>query len=286
LNNRPLAQRRAHSSNFRFARTDVWVRDIDQVIDDAIERARPTDRKVALVGYSVGGQHVGRTLYADNPNELLDERDKVIEKVSRVVFLNSLFGGPTEDPEAGLPTFPLTVNDRAGSNALWRLPPGSSETECPGRIIDGTQQQVWDQTMEQETVGREWGGDVRASPTGLNRAPTFSGYGWNPRVAGQLSKPTLVMQGLKDGVLPTGPGTGQAIYEALHKALPESPVNKVLVKVQCASHALLWEGSASWAGPHTTFKEALIEWIKKGTFKDASSGSFIVNASGVVSAES
>ena len=35
-------QRRAHSSNFRFARTDVWVRDIDQVIDAAIERAQPT----------------------------------------------------------------------------------------------------------------------------------------------------------------------------------------------------------------------------------------------------
>ena len=67
LGGRPLEQRRVHSSNFHFARTDVWVRDIDQVIDDAIERARPTDRKVALVGYSVGGQHVGRTLYAGNP---------------------------------------------------------------------------------------------------------------------------------------------------------------------------------------------------------------------------
>lgn len=39
LNDRPLEQKRAHSSNFHFARTDVWVRDIDQVIDDAIERA-------------------------------------------------------------------------------------------------------------------------------------------------------------------------------------------------------------------------------------------------------
>src|SRR5215207_4628319 len=68
----PLAQRRRHSSNIRFARTDVWVRDIDQVIDDAIERAQPTDGKVTLVGYSVGGQHVGRTLYANNPNELLE----------------------------------------------------------------------------------------------------------------------------------------------------------------------------------------------------------------------
>jgi pimeloyl-ACP methyl ester carboxylesterase len=276
-------QRRAHSSHFRFARTDVWVRDIDQVIDDAIERARPTDRKVALVGYSVGGQHVGRTLYADNPNELLDERDEVIEKVSRVVFLNSLFGGPTEDPEAGLPTFPLTVNDRSGSDALWAMPEGSGVTDCPDRIIEGTQQQVWDQTMEQETVGREWGGDVRARPTGLNRAPTFSGYGWNTRVAGQLSKPTLVMQGLKDGILPPpGPETGKEIY----KALTAAP-NKVLVQVQCASHVLLWEGGPTPpAGSHATFKEALIEWIKKGTFNGASSGSFIVNASGGVSSES
>src|SRR5215216_52056 len=102
---KPLFFRRAHSSNFHFARTDVWVRDIDQVIDDAIRRARPTDRKVALVGYSAGGQHVGRMLYADNPNELLEERDTVIEKVSRVVFLSSFFGvgvagrGPTEEPD-------------------------------------------------------------------------------------------------------------------------------------------------------------------------------------------
>ena len=42
----PLAgQRRPHSSNARFARTDVWVRDVRQVVDDAITRAQPTDGK-------------------------------------------------------------------------------------------------------------------------------------------------------------------------------------------------------------------------------------------------
>jgi pimeloyl-ACP methyl ester carboxylesterase len=291
----PLAgRRRAHSSKFRFARTDVWVRDIDQVIADAIERARPTDGKVALVGYSVGGQHVGRTLYADNPNELLEDRDEVIEKVSRVVFLNSLFGGPTEEPDPfGRPTFPLTLNDRSGSDALWQMP----TAPCDGQIIPGTQEQVWKQTMEHETVGREWGGTDPTRPDGLNRAPTFSGYGWNPRVAGQLSTPTLVMQGLKDGVLPppTGPGTGQAIYDALPGPWM---TNKVLVQVECASHALLWEGCAGarctptsgrpyggpapWAGPHATFKAALIEWIKSGTFNGAANGSFKVDGSGVV----
>jgi pimeloyl-ACP methyl ester carboxylesterase len=293
----PLArERRAHSSKFRFARTDVWVRDIDKVIAHAIESARPRDGKVVLVGYSVGGQHVGRTLYKDNPNgEFLDPREEVIEKVSRVVFLNSLFGGPTEDPETGRPTFPLTLNDRTGSDDLWRMPVGSED--CTGRIIPGTQEQVWRQTMEHETLGRGWGGDDPNFPIGLNRAPTFSGYGWNRAVAGQLSKPTLVMQGLKDGVLPTGTGTGKAIYDALTSAS-----KKVLVQVECASHALPWEGCAGerctpppgetpyggtqgspWAGPHATLKAALIEWIKDETFNDEPSGSWIVDQSGVAS---
>lgn len=65
LNVNPLAgQRRAHSSSVRFARTDVWVRDIRQVIDDAIAQARPTDGKVTLLGYSFGATRVagsGRT---------------------------------------------------------------------------------------------------------------------------------------------------------------------------------------------------------------------------------
>jgi len=67
-------QRRAHSSKFRFARTDVWVRDIDHVIYDAIAKntvsypgADSDQRQVVLVGYSLGGQHVGRTLYANTP---------------------------------------------------------------------------------------------------------------------------------------------------------------------------------------------------------------------------
>jgi hypothetical protein len=122
------------------------------------------------------------------------------------------------------------------------------------------------------------------------------GYGWNTDVAGQLSTPTLVMQGLKDGVLPgTGPETGQAIYNAL----PSPMTNKVLVQVRCASHALPWEGCAKerctpawgtpyggtpgapWAGPHATLKTALIEWIKRGTFNGAVNGSFIIDESGV-----
>jgi pimeloyl-ACP methyl ester carboxylesterase len=71
-------QRRVHTSHFRFARTDVWVRDIDHVIADAIAKnkdnyggpgpgAGSDQDQVVLVGYSLGGQHVGRTLYANTP---------------------------------------------------------------------------------------------------------------------------------------------------------------------------------------------------------------------------
>jgi len=313
--------RRKHSIESRFARTDVWVRDIDQVINKAIglnkeNYAGPDERKVTLVGYSVGGEHVGRTLYANNPlgGHQLEQRAAIIDKVSRVVFVNSLFRpqGLPEDPNLGLPTFPLTLNDRLGSDVNWRMlgePLGCEGTSCSGHIIPGTQEQVWCQTLEQETLGLGWGGDDARYPTGLNRAPTFSGYGWNNAVAGQLSKPTLVIQGLKDTGLPAGPDTGGAIYAALHKGLhlpPESMPNKVLVQVECASHALVWEGCAgdrcrpapgtgtpyggppgraTWAGPHATLKAALIEWITSETFNDARSGSFIIDQSGVVSQE-
>jgi hypothetical protein len=109
------------------------------------------------------------------------------------------------------------------------------------------------------------------------------------------------MQGLKDTGLPAGPAAGGAIYNALYKDLPPASMpNKVLVQVECASHALLWEGCAGerctpisgqtpyggkpnepWAGPHATFKAALIEWIKYGKFNERDRGSWIVGENGV-----
>lgn len=292
-------ERRAHSSGVRFGRTDVWVRDIRQVIDDAITRAQPTDGKVALLGYSLGGPRVGRTLYAANPNPLLPGSVDVIAKVSRVVFVASLFGGPTEEtpPPTGFATFPLAVNGDPGL-ASFAMTSAARDEACTGHVIPGTPEQLWRQTLRHDTVGRDWGGTDPASPTGLNRSPTFSGYGWNATVAGQLTTPTLVIQGLEDTGVPGGPANAPAIYNAL----PSSMTNKVLVQVACASHGLLWEGCAGprcepasgtpyggmpgepWAGPHATLKAALIEWIENGTFDGAASGRFLLDESGVASA--
>jgi hypothetical protein len=108
-----------------------------------------------------------------------------------------------------------------------------------------------------------------AHPSGVLRSPTFSAYGWNTDVAAQLIPPTLVMQGLDGTDIPGGTGNAPAIYHAL----PTSMTNKVLVQLDCATHAMMWEGCSNarrcipasgipyggppdrpWACPHATIK--------------------------------
>lgn len=286
LNVNPLAGARGqHSSNVRFARTDVWVRDINQVIDDAIARAQPTDGRVTLIGYSLGAFNVGRTLSAA----------PAVPKVDRVAFLSPFFGGPAEEtpPPEGFATFPLTVS-RIGTVGFL-MPPGR-DTVCTGHIVDGVREQRAAQILDQDPLAAGWGGNVAGQPSGLIRSPTFSSYGWNTDVAGRLTTPTLVMQGVDDIVLPGGVQNARSLYDAL----PASMTNKVLVEAGCASHDMVVEGCSGvrcmpesgapyggipgrpWAGPHATLTAALIEWIEAGTFNGAGGGRFSVDDSGVV----
>ncbi|MFD8995927.1 alpha/beta hydrolase [Streptomyces abikoensis] len=299
LGTNPLAGKMfAHSSDVRFATVDTWVRDIRQVIDDAIAKAQPTNGKVTLVGYSLGGPRVGRTLYAANPNPLLPDSATWIGKVDRAVFMASLFGLPTEEvtPAGGFVSFPLTVADRA---AMTSMPlangPGTNEQSCSGRVAPGSQDEVWKELMKGDGAGKDWGGDDPNHPAGLNRSPTFSTYGWNAAVAGQVTVPTLILHGFGDGTAPVANST------AIYNALPAATTNKVVVQVTCASHVFMWEGCSGdrcnppspataygqqpgtpWAGPHGTVTAALSEWITNGTFNAASSGKFTVDGSGVV----
>jgi hypothetical protein len=147
-------------------------------------------------------------------------------KVDRVVFLSPFFGGPTEEspPPQGFDTFPLTVNTLPVT--AFNMPPGR-DPACTGHVIDGSREQLAAQMRAQDPLGAGWGGNVAGQPTGLQRSPTFSSYGWNTEVAGQLTTPTLVMQGLDDL---GGPG-GAANAPAIYNALPASMTNKVLVQV-------------------------------------------------------
>ncbi|MGR6318201.1 alpha/beta hydrolase [Micromonospora soli] len=294
-------QRRAHSSNFRFARVDTFVRDIRQVIDDAIARAQPSDGKVTLLGVSIGNQPVARTLYAANPNPILPNSKAYIAKVNRVVFLSSVFfaTGPTEEvtPASGWASFPLHVfnTDAATVQGVWQMTTPEREAACTGHVIPGSPEQLGAQVREDETLGLQWGGNDPAHPTGLGRNPTFSRYGWNREVAGTLTTPALIIHGAEDLAAPVA--NASDIYDHLTMI-----ANKVQVQVKCASHGLLWEGCSGkrctpasgtpyggklgqpWTGPHSTLKAALIEWITRGTFNGAPSGQFTVNESGVASA--
>ncbi|MFK0256336.1 alpha/beta fold hydrolase [Streptomyces sp. NPDC090445] len=166
LNNPLDGQRRSHSSKYRCARTDTFVRDVRQVIDGAIARAKPTDGKVTLLGYSLGGQTVARTLSAANP--VLPDSAAVIAKVNRAAFQSSFFGTPTEEvtPPTGFTSFPLRLSTEAGSNTSWDMPPGR-DAACTGHIIPGSQRRLWKQLMEEDRLGSTWGGAAPAHPTGL-----------------------------------------------------------------------------------------------------------------------
>jgi len=296
----PLAgQRCAHSSGYRFATMDVWARDIRQVINDAIDRARPDNNKVVLLGFSLGGVRIARTLYR------LGNRAE--NKVERIVFLSSLFNRifgpngveapfdlPTEEsdlPASALSTsFPMALFGRSLAG-----PPQEDDSVCAGSVIPGLADDLWEQFMGHDVLGREWGGNDPTNPAGLLRVPTFSNYGWNPDVAATFTIPTLVLHGLNDRIAP--PSNASNIYDALTSA-----TNKVLVQVKCARHGMMLDGcsgarcddgdsnttpyggnSQTWAGPYSTVAAALIEWVKRGTFNGASSGRFVINESGVVS---
>lgn len=284
LNNPLDGQRSAHSTNTRFARTDVFVRDIRQVVNYAIAHAKPSDGKVTLIGWSFGANYVARTLHL-NPAFRM--------KVNRVVFHSSGFDTPTEEltPPGGFTSFPTNLATRDSIVSGPTMPPGRAAA-CTGHRIEGTQEQLWSQMMEEDPLGSTWGGNP-AGPTGIHRSPTFSLHGWNAQVAAQLTTPSLVIHGTDDTV--AKPEWGPAIHTSLGAS------DKVLVQVRCGSHLLHLAGCSGdrctpesgtpyggrpgepWAGPHSTYQTALVEWIRNGTFDGASRGHFVVNESGVVS---
>ncbi|MFI6094964.1 alpha/beta fold hydrolase [Lentzea sp. NPDC051213] len=277
-------QRSAHSTGTRFARTDVFVRDIRQVVNYAIAHAKPSDRKVTLIGWSFGANYVAATLHA-NP--------AFSKKVNRVVFHSSGFDTPTQEvvPADGFTSFPTNLATRDSIVSGPTMPPGRAAV-CTGHRIPGTQEQLWNQMMQEDSLGSTWG----AGTAGLHRSPTFSLYGWNSEVAAELTTPSLIIHGTDDTV--AKPEWGPAIYNSL--AAP----NKVLVQVQCGSHLLHLAGCSGdrctpesgtpyggrpgepWAGPYSTYQAALTEWINNGTFAATTRGHFVVNESGVANPSS
>jgi hypothetical protein len=64
-----------------------------------------------------------------------------------------------------------------------------------------------------------------------------------------------------------------------------SSTKKVLVKMACASHYAVWEGSTLWGGPHTIVQSATADWVIGESFNGASHGIFNVSTTGAISPE-
>jgi pimeloyl-ACP methyl ester carboxylesterase len=275
----------------------VWVRDIRQVVEDAIVRAKPTNGKVTLIGYSAGAIRVGRALYqsdADVPWNRRDDVEFVMQKTERVVFMSPAMLGPNEEAAtAAVPfaTFPLTLTAKSREDRWDMLE--ERHLACTGHVVEGSRDQQWDQILAQDPIGAQWGGSDPERPLGLMRSPTFSTYGFNPSVGGKIDKPVLVLQGMDD--TQAQPANSCALYNTL------GTTRKVLVQVDCASHQMHIEGcsgtrcahsepaygtpgTANFEGPHTTVQAALVEWIKDGRFNGSEAGRYVVGTNGVVSA--
>jgi pimeloyl-ACP methyl ester carboxylesterase len=278
----PLSATCVNPDPFHFTNTAVAVEQLDVVVDEI--RQRSGVETVNLFGWSRGGVVIGA--YAGvHP-----------EKVRSLAFLASGydFGDPpTQVPGPG-PS--LLVRDRE-SPRLGAAAPGmftewtpQLSANCHGQRDSEILDPIWNAVRARDPLGSSWGAtDVELG--GIQRAPSWDVWGWNSERAAAVTLPSLVITGLLDTTNP--PEREVRLFEDLGSG------SKVLIKIACASHQALWEGSTTptpeclweesptlgWCGPHQSIREALVEWITSRTFQGIHRGSFQINADGSVSAE-
>ena len=148
---------------------------------------------------------------------------------------------------------------------------------CSGQRDPAIVDPIWQAVRASDPVASNWGptDPQTGAPSGLLRPPTIDAWGWNRRTAPSVTVPALFLSGLLDTTAPTQTAINQ--YTAIGSS------TKVLIKIACASHNMLWESSASanWqGGPHATLRDAVVEWITSETYQGKSKGTFQVDANG------
>jgi alpha-tubulin suppressor-like RCC1 family protein/pimeloyl-ACP methyl ester carboxylesterase len=258
LNPNPLSALCAHTTNTRFSSTTTMVAELDAVVDDVL--AKSGLAKVNLLGYSAGGIDVGN--YLGEANATI--RGARTAKVERAIFVSSLFGLPqvtaVEPTGDNAHTFPMGLMDRASATAGgFNL----GAPTCPGQRDDNIIDPIWASVKARDTTGAGWGpSQTPAANGGLSRFPHATRWGWDATAAARVTVPVLVMQGLKDNVVPVASSAN--LYSAL-----TGTSSKTIVQVACGSHSIFWEGCSGstcngWNGPHQTIRKNVQDWIKTG----------------------
>jgi pimeloyl-ACP methyl ester carboxylesterase len=267
----PLSQTCGNPDPYHFTNMEAAVDQLDAVVDEI--RQRTGVATVSLFAWSRGGAVIG--VYAGlHP-----------EKVRSLAFLASgygppLFGAPP-DPLPGKGAS-LLVRDRARMFGEWT--PQLDLDNCPGQLETNKENypeildHIWSSVRARDPLGSSWG-SLDARTGGVQRAPSWDTWGWDTVQASRVTLPALVITGLLDTT--NRPEREVKLFEDLGGA------SKVLIKIACASHQALWEGSTAddWGGPHESIRDVLVEWIKAGTFAGADRGSFQINADGTTSHE-
>jgi len=268
----PLAAQCSHSEPTFFQDTASAVDQLASVIEHASSAGRTESvhepvrqRKVNLLSWSLGGTTIGPYL----------ARPDAQDRVERAVIVSSGFGPsatlPLEElPPELRPTWPMGVSDITALTgpSLFQI-----SDDCPGQRDPAMVRVLWDSIRFNDPLAAGWGSTDPATG-GLFRWPTTIRAAFNTTQAAAIQLPVLVLDGMLDTI-------GKPVE--LHAALGST--QKVLVRIDCGSHSVFWEGStdpSGWAGPHVTARDAVIEWFAKGTFRGATSGSFRAGVDGAV----
>jgi len=229
--------------------------------------------KVALVSWSQGSVRVGP--YA------VQHPDKVESLLLYAPIFNPAapsgtgpdgFGPPASLPRPGTP---MSLRTRDVLMGLW-----DSEIQveidagCEAPVQDGIQDVVWSAIMDNDPIGRTWGPPPAGAPAGslpegVMRVRTPFLWGWNPATAHKITIPVLIIAGEFD--------TGAGGVQKLRRLYDEVPHDqKMLFKVQCAGHFMVWERQRSVL--HHISKE----WLTHGAVEGRTNGCFFVDTEGVV----
>jgi len=209
--------------------------DIGAVVDH-VSALRHVD-KLSLIGWSLGGPRAGG--YASQHPD----------KVQALVLLAPAYNraARAEPPEQIPASGPaMNTQSRQEFTANW-----DRQVGCPEQYDSGTHDAVWSAMLASDPVGATWG-------TGVRRAPGTTTWGWGTAAAGKITMPVLMVSGAYDK---------QVASERVRELYADvgSP-QKVFVDLACSSHNAIWEKN------HLLLFSASLEWLTKGTVKDAKEG--------------
>jgi alpha-beta hydrolase superfamily lysophospholipase len=278
LNPNPLIKPHKHTSNSHFQNVDHQVEQLGLVVDDVL--ARTGLKKIFLLALSLGGSTVGKYLASDAGPDAGPLSHQA--KVAGAIFVASTFRGAG----GASATWPLGLIDR--TDAMASFTNNNPQSSCPGREGAGIGDALWTAIQATDPVGVTWG------PAGLSRYPVVPRFGWNDSATTKIAIPALIINGLNDAVVPVARSvqifnsspeqtptvnwTSGAQCDAGYAFKPwppdSDPVlptrcrldNRILMQLDCASHALLWETCSGdgCVDPHTSVQKRVGDWILTG----------------------